>query len=81
MYNNSTFHDFTKSVADGGLSGSDRSDAGGNLGFYLLGDRQIWQAAPDRPGRLIAGSMPARRSCMRGRKRRPSLNITRGACI
>ena len=46
MYNNSTFHDFTKSVADGGLvQGPIGPTREGNLGFYLLGDWQIWQAA------------------------------------
>lgn len=48
MYNNSTFHDFTKSVADGGLvQGAIGPTIDGNAGFYLLGDQQIWQAAPD----------------------------------
>jgi porin len=48
MYNNSTFHDFTKSVADGGLVlGAIGPTKDGNVGFYLLADQQIWQAAPD----------------------------------
>ena len=47
MYNNSTFHDFTKSVADGGLvQGAIGPTKEGNAGFYLLGDQQIWQSAP-----------------------------------
>ena len=48
MYNNSTFHDFTKSVANGGLvQGAIGPTVDGNAGFYLLGDQQIWQSAPD----------------------------------
>ena len=48
MYNNSTFHDFTKSVADGGLvQGAIGPTKDGNAGFYLLADQQIWQSAPD----------------------------------
>jgi porin len=48
MYNNSTFHDFTKSVADGGLvQGPIGPTKDGNAGFYLLVDQQIWQSAPD----------------------------------
>ena len=48
MYNNSTFHDFTKSVADGGLvQGPIGPTREGNYGFYLLADQQIWQSAPD----------------------------------
>jgi porin len=48
MYNNSTFHDFTKSVADGGLvQGAIGPTKDGNAGFYLLADQQIWQLAPD----------------------------------
>ena len=47
MYNNSTFHDFTKSVEDGGLvQGAIGPTVDGNAGFYLLADRQIWQPAP-----------------------------------
>jgi porin len=47
MYNNSTFHDFTKSVAEGGLvPGAIGPTREGNAGFYLLADQQIWQAAP-----------------------------------
>jgi porin len=47
MYNNSTFHDFTKSVADGGLvQGPIGPTKDGNYGFYLLADQQIWQSAP-----------------------------------
>ena len=47
MYNNSTFHDFTKSVADGGLvQGAIGPTVDGNGGFYLLGDQQIWQSMP-----------------------------------
>ena len=47
IYNNSAFHDFTKSVEDGGLvQGPIGPTREGNLGSYLLGDRQIWQAAP-----------------------------------
>ena len=47
MYNNSTFHDFTKSVADGGLTqGAIGPAVDGNGGFYLLGDQQIWQSVP-----------------------------------
>ena len=48
MYNNSTFHDFTKSVAEGGLTpGAIGPTKDGNAGFYLLADQQIWQLAPD----------------------------------
>jgi porin len=48
MYNNSTFHDFTKSVAEGGLTpGAIGPTKDGNTGFYLLADQQIWQMAPD----------------------------------
>ncbi|HEV2840394.1 MAG TPA: carbohydrate porin [Chthoniobacterales bacterium] len=48
MYNNSTFHDFTKSVEDGGLvQGAIGPMVDGNAGFYLLADQQIWQPAPD----------------------------------
>ena len=48
MYNNSTFHDFTKSVADGGLvQGPIGPTKDGNAGFYLLADQEIWQLAPD----------------------------------
>jgi porin len=48
MYNNSTFHDFTKSVADGGLvQGPIGPTREGNAGFYLLADQQLWQPAPD----------------------------------
>lgn len=48
MYNNSTFHDFTKSVADGGLvPGAIGPTRDGNGGFYLLADQQIWQPAAD----------------------------------
>jgi porin len=48
MYNNSTFHDFRKSVADGGLvQGAIGPTVDGNAGFYLLVDQQIWQPAPD----------------------------------
>jgi porin len=48
MYNNSTFHDFTKSVADGGLvQGPIGPTVDGNAGLYLLADQQIWQSAPD----------------------------------
>jgi porin len=48
MYNNSTFHDFTKSVADGGLvQGAIGPTKEGNAGFYLLADQQLWQSAPD----------------------------------
>ena len=48
MYNNSTFHDFTKSVAEGGLiQGAIGPTVDGNAGFYLLADQQIWQSAPD----------------------------------
>jgi porin len=47
MYNNSTFHDFTKSVAEGGLvQGAIGPTRKGNAGFYLLADQQIWQPAP-----------------------------------
>ena len=47
MYNNSTFHDFTKSVADGGLvQGAIGPMKDGNAGFYLLADQQLWQSAP-----------------------------------
>ena len=50
LYNNSTFHDFTKSVGDGGLTrGPIGPTKEGNYGFYLLGDRQFWQSAPDLP--------------------------------
>src|SRR5688572_18826469 len=56
MYNNSTFHDFTKSVAEGGLvQGPIGPTREGNLGFYLLGDRQIWQVAPDSAGTAYRG--------------------------
>ena len=48
MYNNSTFHDFTKSVADGGLvQGAIGPTTDGNGGFYWLADQQIWQSASD----------------------------------
>ena len=48
IYNDSTFHDFTKSVAHGGLvQGAIGPTLDGNAGFYLLGDQQIWQSAPD----------------------------------
>ena len=61
MYNNSTFHDFTKSVPKGGLTqGAIGPTREGNAGFYLLGDQQIWQSAPssrDTAGRgLYAGA-------------------------
>jgi porin len=47
MYNNSAFHDFTKSVAEGGLvQGAIGPTVDGNAGFYLLGDWQVWQPAP-----------------------------------
>jgi porin len=48
MYNNSSFHDFTKSVAHGGLvQGAIGPTLDGNVGFYLLDDQQIWQSAPN----------------------------------
>jgi porin len=48
MYNNSTFHNFTKSVAEGGLvQGAIGPTKDGNAGFYLLLDQQISQSAPD----------------------------------
>jgi porin len=47
LYNNSTFHDFTKSVAEGGLvRGPIGPTREGNAAFYLLADRQLWQSAP-----------------------------------
>ena len=50
MYNNSTFHDFTKAVADGGLvQGPIGPTVEGNAGFYFLADQQVWQSAPDSP--------------------------------
>ena len=56
MYNNSTFHDFTKSVADGGLmQGAIGPTREGNAGFYLLGDQQIWQSAPGSPDTAYRG--------------------------
>ena len=56
MYNNSTFHDFTKSVADGGLvQGPIGPTVDGNAGFYLLADRQIWQPAPDSASTAYRG--------------------------
>src|SRR4029077_8468455 len=48
MYNNSTFHDSTKSVTDGGLvQGAIGPTVEGDAGFYLLADQQLWQSAPD----------------------------------
>ena len=48
IYNNSTFHDFAKSVAQGGLvPGAIGPTKEGNYGFYLLEDQQIWQSAAD----------------------------------
>jgi porin len=56
MYNNSTFHDFTKSVADDGLvQGPIGPTVDGNAGFYLLADQQIWQSAPDLPNTASRG--------------------------
>src|SRR2546423_771409 len=56
MYNNSTFHDFTKSVADGGLvQGAIGPTKDGNAGFYLLGDQQIWQSATDSANTAYRG--------------------------
>lgn len=56
IYNNSTFHDFTKSVADGGLvRGPMGPTVDGNAGFYFLADQQIWQFAPGAPGRAARG--------------------------
>jgi len=50
LYNNSTFHDFTKSVTQGGLiRGPIGPTKEGNYGFYLLADQQLWQSAPDLP--------------------------------
>jgi hypothetical protein len=50
MYNNSTFHDYTKSVANGGLvGGAIGPTVNGNAGLYLLADQQIWQLAPGSP--------------------------------
>jgi porin len=47
LYNNSTFHDFTKSVAEGGLvRGPIGPTREGNAAFYLLADQQLWQSAP-----------------------------------
>ena len=47
MYNNSTFHDYTKSIADGGLvRGPVGPTKDGNSAFYFLADQQIWQFAP-----------------------------------
>ena len=56
MYNNSTFHDFTKSVADGGLvQGAIGPTKEGNAGFYLLTDQQLWQSAPDSASTVSRG--------------------------
>jgi len=50
MYNNSTFHDLTKSVADGGLvRGPIGPTKDGDCAFYFLADQQLWQFAPDSP--------------------------------
>lgn len=50
MYNNSTFHDFTKSVADGGLMrGPIGPTVHGNAGFYFLADQQVWKPAASSP--------------------------------
>jgi porin len=47
MYNTSTFHDFTKSVEEGGLvQGPIGPVREGNTGLYFLTDWQIWQSAP-----------------------------------
>jgi porin len=47
LSNNSTFHDFTKSVAEGGLvRGPIGPTREGNAAFYLLADQQLWQSAP-----------------------------------
>ena len=56
MYNDSTFHDFTKSVVDGGLvQGAIGPTVDGNAGFYLLADQQIWRSAPDLPNTASRG--------------------------
>jgi porin len=50
MYNNSTFHDYAKSVAAGGLvRGPIGPTVDGDTGFYFLADQQICQFAPDSP--------------------------------
>jgi porin len=56
MYNNSTFHDFTKSVADGGLvRGPIGPTKEGNYGVYLLADQQLWQSAPSSAATAYRG--------------------------
>ena len=56
MHNNSTFHDFTKSVAEGGLvQGAIGPTVEGNTGFYFLVDQQVWQSAPDSPTTAARG--------------------------
>ena len=56
MYNNSTFHDFSKSVAEGGLiPGAIGPTRDGNAGFYLLGDWQLWQPEPGTAYRGLYG--------------------------
>ena len=50
MYNNSTFHDLTKSIANGGLvRGPVGPTKDGDSAFYLLADQQLWQFAPRSP--------------------------------
>jgi porin len=47
LVNNSTFHDFTRSAAEGGLvRGPIGPTREGNAAFYLLADQQLWQSAP-----------------------------------
>lgn len=50
MYNNSTFRDYSKTVAAGGLvRGPIGPTIDGDSGFYFLADQQVSQFAPDTP--------------------------------
>src|SRR6201988_123626 len=56
MYNNSTFHDYSKSVAAGGLvRGPIGPTIDGNSGFYFLADQQISQFTPNSPSSASRG--------------------------
>ena len=82
MYNNSTFDDFTKSVADGGLvQGAIGPTKEGNAGFYLLTDQQLWQSAPDSASTVSRGLDAGATNMYARPQTTPSLNITTGDCI
>ena len=56
MYNDSTFHDYSKSVAAGGLvRGPIGPTIDGDSGFYFLADQQITQFTPDSPSSASRG--------------------------